>query len=58
MIEKIKNGKCSGPDNIPNEVFTKANQETKTIYLKILNIILEKPTNAETMAKRYNNQTI
>ena len=41
VIKKLKNGKSNGPDNIPNEIFTRANTNTKNIYLRIFNNILQ-----------------
>jgi hypothetical protein len=47
-ITKLKKGKGCGPDDIPNDVFIMANDETKQIYLSTLNQILQSqiiPTN-------------
>ncbi len=38
-IKKLKPKKSTGPDEIPNEIFTKANQNTREIYLKMMNNI-------------------
>ncbi len=40
-IKQLKNNKATGPDNIPNEIFTKATNNTKTVYLKIINEIMK-----------------
>ena len=39
-IKSLKKGKCPGPDNIPNEIFIKANKNTKKVYLKMFNHII------------------
>ena len=38
-IKKLKRKKATGPDNIPNEIFIEADQETKLIYLQNFNNI-------------------
>ena len=38
-IKKLKRKKATGPDNIPNEIFIEADQETKSIYLRNFNEI-------------------
>ncbi len=53
-LKQLKNNKATGPDNIPNEVFTKATNNTKKIYLIIINKIIE----TGTMAPWRNNQVI
>ena len=39
VIKHLKPNKATGPDNIPNRIFTEANHKTKCTYLKILNVI-------------------
>ena len=41
-IKTLRRGKCPGPDNIPNEAFIKASANTRKVYLKMFNHILEK----------------
>ena len=41
-IKKLKNGKSCGPDEIPNEIFTKADNKTNNIYKNIFNCIIRK----------------
>ena len=41
-IKSLRKRKCPGPDNIPNEIFIKATGNTRKVYLKMLNHILEK----------------
>ena len=41
-IKKLKRRKSIGPDKIPNEIFIESNNETRKIYLDILNNIHEK----------------
>ena len=36
-IKSTKEGKSCGPDNLPNEIFTKANQTVRNIYRDFLN---------------------
>ena len=43
-IKKLKRKKSKGPDNIPNESFIEADQETRTIYQAILNKITKTET--------------
>ena len=38
-IKTLKNGKATGPDEIPNEIFTKAEPQTVEIYKEILQTI-------------------
>ena len=38
--KRIKNKKATGPDNIPNEIITKANETTLKVYMKSINRIL------------------
>ena len=38
-IKTLKNGKTTGPDEIPNEIFTKAEPQTVEIYKEILHTI-------------------
>ena len=40
-IKMLKNNKATGPDQIPNEIFTKADKQTKQIYLKTINKIIQ-----------------
>ena len=37
----LKNNKTTGPDQIPNEIFTKADTKTKQIYLNTINKIIQ-----------------
>jgi len=39
-ISKIKNGKAMGPDEIPNEAITKAEEDIKEIYRRVLKDII------------------
>ena len=39
VIKKLKRKKAIGPDNIPNELFIEANEDTKQIYLEHFNSI-------------------
>ena len=39
-IKMLKKNKATGPDQIPNEIFTNANRETKAIYTQTINQIL------------------
>ena len=39
-IKKLKRGKACGPDNIPNEIFIEANDQTKELLLHMFNRIL------------------
>jgi hypothetical protein len=41
IIKKLKKGKSCGPDEIPNDVFIMADDQTKQIYLTTLNKILQ-----------------
>ena len=41
-IRSLKTRKCPGPDNIPNEIFTKSSKATRYIYLNMFNKILRK----------------
>lgn len=41
VIKQLKNNKATGPDNIPNEIFTKANENTMKIYLNAINKIIQ-----------------
>ena len=41
-IKSLRKGKCPGPDNIANEIFLKTTGNTRKMYLKMLNHILEK----------------
>ena len=43
-IKKLKRKKSTGPDNIPNEAFIEADQETRTIYQATLNKITKTET--------------
>ena len=38
-IFKLKRKKATGPDNIPNEIFIEADDETRLIYLENFNKI-------------------
>ena len=40
-IHKLKNGKATGPDEIPNEIFTKAEPQTIEVYRKALQTIAD-----------------
>ena len=40
-IKRLKKNKSTGPDDIPNEVFIEADENTKRIYLQIMNQIYE-----------------
>ncbi len=40
-IKLLKNNKAPGPDKIPNEIFTHADNTTKEIYLQAINKIIE-----------------
>ncbi len=40
-IKLLKQNKATGPDKIPNEIFSKASNTTKQIYLENINKILE-----------------
>ena len=40
-IHKLKNGKATGPDEIPNEIFTKAEPQTIEVYRKVLQTIAD-----------------
>ena len=40
-IKRLKRKKATGPDEIPNEVFIEANQETKNIFIKAFNKVNE-----------------
>ncbi len=46
-IMKLKNNKSCGPDNIPNEVFTKADNRTILIYRKIFNKLMARQSTPE-----------
>ncbi len=50
-IKKLKTKKSTGPDDIPNETFIKANHKTKDMYLKILNDIHKTEEIPETWKK-------
>jgi hypothetical protein len=39
-IKSLKNGKSTGPDNIPNEIFKKANPQTTEVYRRLFNNIM------------------
>ena len=41
-IRSLKTRKCPGPDNIPNEIFSKSSKATRYIYLNMFNKILRK----------------
>ena len=41
-IKSLRKLKCPEPDNIPSEIFLKATGNTRIMYLKMLNHILEK----------------
>ena len=41
-IRSLKTRKCPGPDNIPNEIFTKSSKATRYIYLNVFNKRLRK----------------
>ena len=43
-IKKLKRKKSTGPDNIPNEAFIEADQETRTIYQATINKITKTET--------------
>ncbi len=40
-IKELKNNKTTGPDRIPNEIFTKATYDLKEIYLQSINNIIQ-----------------
>ena len=40
-IKQMKNNKATGPDKIPNEIFTNADPNVKDIYLQIINKIIQ-----------------
>ena len=40
-ITQLKNNKAPGPDKIPNEIFTHANHQTREIYLKKINKLIQ-----------------
>ena len=40
-IHKLKNGKATGPGEIPNEIFTKAEPQTIEVYRKALQTIAD-----------------
>ena len=40
-IQKLKNGKATGPDEIPNKIFTKAEPQTIEVYRKALQTIAD-----------------
>ena len=42
MIKKLKRGKATGPDDIPNEIFTEAQPNTVEVYKRIFNNITRK----------------
>ena len=50
-IKSLKTRKSCGPDNIPNEVFIKANTELREEYTRILNIIHKNQTLPEKWAE-------
>ena len=37
----MKNNKATGPDKIPNEIFTNADPKVKDIYLQTINKIIQ-----------------
>ena len=41
VIKKLKRNKATGPDNIPNEIFIEALEETQKIYKVTINEIIE-----------------
>ena len=40
-IKQLKNNKATGPDRIPNEIFTNATHDLKEIYLQSINKIIQ-----------------
>ena len=57
-IKKIKNQKSCGPDEIPNEIFTKADNKTINIYKNLFNCIIRKQETPATMENGHNYKTI
>ena len=43
-IISFTDGKLLGPDNIPNEIFTKSTKATRAMYLTVLRIRMLKST--------------
>ena len=39
-IKGLKRGKSTGPDGIPNEMFIESNEQTRALYLKVMNQII------------------
>ena len=41
-IKSMKRNKSLGPDNIPNEAYIEANQETRNIIMETMNVAIRK----------------
>ena len=57
-IKKLKNLEATGPDEIPNEIFNKAEPRKSEIYKKVLQAIADNRTIPEQWQRCQNNHTL